>query len=70
MCNVYTTNVEALVQLVQNLNRPNLRELGRVYPNYEAPIFRQAADVASLIVSEVGCGVSMGCRRWHRAPAI
>lgn len=39
MCNLYnvTTNVEALIQLVQAFNRPNLPPLGDIYPNYPAP---------------------------------
>lgn len=42
MCNLYkvTSNVEALTQLVQSFNRPNLPPLGEVYPNYAAPVFR------------------------------
>lgn len=62
MCNLYkiTTNVEALVQLVQSFNRPNLPELGEVYPNYEAPIFRQGADGIELTMLKWGVPLAMG----------
>lgn len=55
MCNLYrvTTNVEALRQLVQTFNRPNLPPFGEIYPRYEAPIFRNAAD-----------GVELGLLKW------
>ena len=45
MCNLYrvTTNVEALRQLVQTFNRPNLPPLDEIYPRYEAPIIRPTA---------------------------
>ena len=62
MCNLYkvTTNVEALVQLVQTFNRPNLPELGEVYPNYEAPIFRKGADGIELTMLKWGVPLAMG----------
>ena len=61
MCNLYkiTTNVEALVQLVQSFNRPNLPELGEVYPNYEAPIFRKGADGIELTMLKWGVPLPM-----------
>lgn len=62
MCNLYkvTTNVEALVQLVQTFNRPNLPVLGEVYPKYEAPIIRPTAQGHELTMMAWGVPLPMG----------
>lgn len=56
MCNLYrvTTNVEALTQLVQTFNRPNLPPLGEIYPKYEAPIIRPTAEGLELALMRWG----------------
>lgn len=56
MCNLYrvTTNVEAIRQLVQTFNRPNLPVLGDVYPKYEAPIIRPHAEGRELTMMAWG----------------
>lgn len=62
VCNLYrvTTNVEALSQLVQTFNRPNLPVLGEVYPKYEAPIIRKAARGNELTMMAWGVPLPMG----------
>lgn len=40
-------------QLVRSMNRPNLPELGDIFPDYEAPVFRK-----------VGNGVELTMLRW------
>lgn len=61
MCNLYrvTTNVEALRQLVQTFNRPNLPPLGEIYPRYEAPIIRPAAQGFELTMLTWGVPLPM-----------
>jgi putative SOS response-associated peptidase YedK len=62
MCNLYTvtTNVEALTQLVQTFNRPNLPLLGEIYPRYEAPIIRPTAQGNELTMMAWGVPLPMG----------
>lgn len=61
VCNLYrvTTNVEALRQLVQAFNRPNLPELGDIYPKYEAPIIRPTAEGNELTMMAWGVPLPM-----------
>lgn len=62
MCTLYriTTNVQALTQLVQSFNRPNLPTLGEIYPKYEAPIWRATADGIELTMLKWGVPLLMG----------
>ena len=56
MCSLYNvaTNVEAIRALVQTFNRPNLPELGSIYPKYEAPIIRPCAQGNELTMMAWG----------------
>lgn len=62
MCNLYsiTTNVQALIELVQNfdrlqeINRPNFPALSDIYPKYEAPVVRTTAGGSELLLMKWG----------------
>jgi putative SOS response-associated peptidase YedK len=70
MCNLYsiTTNQAAIIALFRVINRyvGNLQPMPGVFPDYPAPVVRNAAGERELIMMRWGMPTSAACRGFPR----